>query len=126
MEKIITKENDFVEIRISVPRKIGKATPHIVISPEKARLLILEELPQVKIEELPENIVTLDNKNKNACEMSWKFLLLKEEEKSVPEKQKKVTKKQKNILNFKPKSVKVVETTQPEQDQAKGVQEPTE
>jgi hypothetical protein len=127
MEKIIRKEDDFVEISISAPRKIGKATPHIIITPEKARSLILEELPEVKIRELPENIVLLDNKDKNACEVSWKFHLVKEE-KPAPKKkeEKKETKKAKNVLNFKPKSAKVVETTQPEADQVKGVQEPTE
>jgi hypothetical protein len=128
MKKNIKKENDFVEICISAPRKIGKATPHIVISPEKARELILEEIPEIKIQELPENIVLLDNKNKDMCEECWKFHIIKEQKKEEPKKQveKKVSKKTKNILNFKPKSDTVVETTEPEADQAKGVQEPTE
>ena len=115
-------DKECAEITIKLKRRIGKRMERIVITDPQARKLLLEKHPELNIPELSKKIETIDNEKRDSLEATWVFEILQENTK--PEK--KVTKKEKNILNFKPKSAKVVETTQPEADQVKGVQEPTE
>lgn len=120
----ITEEK--AKITIKIPFRVGKRAESLVITDSQARKILLERHPGLNISEISECPHVVDNNVRDRLVATWSFHIVKEQPKEKS-KVEKTTKKPKNILNFKPKSDKVVETTAPEQtDQAKGVEEPTE
>jgi len=127
----ITKKEAVISIKLK--KKKSKLESSILIDFAKAREELLKKHPELNLSRKPIHVHHIDNLS-DKLEGEWIFPLVVEEkaveekpaEEPVKKEEKKVSKKTKNILNFKPKSDTVVETTEPEADQAKGVQEPTE
>lgn len=128
----VTKTHAIVTISLS--RLVSKLDDPIMIDSFRARDELLKKHPELKVSKKPENLHHIVSSKKEVVSGEWVFLIEQEkkeikleEPKSKKVEVEKTTKKAKKILNFKPKSDKVVETTAPEQtDQVKGVEEPTE
>jgi hypothetical protein len=117
-------KEDCVLVSVTLVKRISPRQFISVFDEKLARQKLVEAHPSLKVSEHSEVAHILNNKGKDLS-ATWKFFLIKEPQKIVEKK--KTAKKTKKILNFKPKSDKVVETTEPEQtDLAKGVEEPTE
>lgn len=121
----ITEE--FAEITIKIPQRIGKRMEGIVLTDREARLILLEKHPHLKLPELSMRVREIDNNKMDKLEATWKFKIESEPEAPKIQEEKKNSKNLKKVLNFKSKSDKVVETTTPDEiEQVKGVEEPTE
>ena len=122
----ITKKQATIFIRLE--KKKTKLEANIVIDSFKARQELLKIHPELNLARKPIILHDINNLS-DKLEGEWVFPIIVEKklvEEPKKQEEKKETKKAKNVLNFKPKSAKVVETTEPEADQVKGVQEPTE